>query len=192
MNTLKLEVKLKNTDSKFNRIFLVDGQTTFSDFTEIIFILFDWRGYNEWKFRGEIENENGELDDVVFSDQTDNDDEFLHLNASIIPMIKVLGTKCESIDFVYDSSENFTFEIKVLEKSNENLPNRRPFFLDGLMAAPPENIGSTALYLDLIKHYENPKKYSKEINIFETWYEKKYFHNDFDVKSIQNEFNNLN
>lgn len=185
MQIYQLKITLANAETAFNRVFWMEETSTFSDLLEVIFVLFDWRGFSEQKFTFELDQNETKL--MVIAEEVDEyngcyEGEFLV--ASVIKLNKIFGSQTNKINFVYDLEDCFVFDIVLEEMFEKKAVYNYPLCISGALSAPPERNGSNEIYVDLIKFYANKAKYKRELQIFETWHQGKFDVNYFDIKSI--------
>ncbi|WP_084780481.1 plasmid pRiA4b ORF-3 family protein [Bacillus massilinigeriensis] len=148
--TYQLKVSLKDTHPPVWRRIVVPGYITFHQLHQVIQTAMGWGGYHLYSF--EIEDVEIQLPDDDFGIP----DSYRDIrNANKEKLGYWIHKEKQSFNYTYDFGDNWEHKIIVEKMEKRNEPLEHPLCIKGKRACPPDDIGGTTGYSQILNMLEN-------------------------------------
>jgi len=180
----KLKITLLDTKPLIWRRILVRENVLLSDLHKIIQTTMGWTNSHLHHFIKDNTFYTVKMADDDFWDELNNVDyKGIRIN-EILQFVK------NTIIYEYDFGDGWMHEILLEKFVKEDKNVRYPVCIAGKYNCPPEDVGGTGGYMDLIRIMKNPNH--KEYESYIKWLGGKYDYTDFDINNVNKELTKRN
>ncbi|TAG56073.1 MAG: plasmid pRiA4b ORF-3 family protein [Cytophagales bacterium] len=181
MSIYQFKIDLKHIKPAITRTILVEEDTSFDEFAQILMTAFNWSGGHLWQFSY---NTGGRNFVYISTPDEEMDEDIENMDASEVLLSELYENEKIKIQFEYDFGDSWEHTIKLEKVLEKDKKLTYPVCTKGARNTPPEDCGSYPGYEEMLAHYADPKKFKKEIREFEEWFGDKYDPEYFNLEEL--------
>ncbi len=176
-DVVRLKITLMDTEPAIWRRVEVPAAITLKNLHSVIQAAMGWQNYHLYQFHVGRQTIDGPgFVDVGFSGQR-------NITAARVGLGDLIEGKVKRFVYIYDMGDNWEHELRIEKVLPAEPDTRYPRFIDGAMAAPPEDIGGLPGFYEFLGAIEDPDH--PEHDELTDWYGGPFNPTDLDEAAIK-------